>query len=443
MNDKVSKKEIASYVGYGVGECISFGLAGSFTLIFYTDVFGISAVSASLIFLLARAWDAVIDPIVASVMDTIHSPIGKFRVYMKYVPLFVVITTVLCFVKPDFGVEAKIVYAGITYLMWGTVYAMSDVPFWSMSAVMTQDPIERSKLVTYAGLAVSVGGAIPLFCFPFLIKHFGASSPAHGYFWGTIILMVVAFILMNNGYRNTRERVTRSEEKVKLSQVFKTLWANKPLFLVLLAFFTNLFSNVASAIAVYFFTYNMNAPEMLSIYGVINMCCAFGLVLIPYILTKCQKKSLLIIFCAIDIVLRILFFYWIGYSNLVTFFIMVALTGIMTSVSWPILSAMIGDTIDYAEAKTGNRCEAIMFAGQTFTGKLAIAVSGGLVGLILILVGYKPNVQQSSFALKAIFFSVVLLPAVGSLLKIIILQFYHFTEDKLKEVKLQIAESKK
>lgn len=60
---KIPSRELWSYFGYGVGQCFSFGLVGSFINYFYTDVLGISALAASTIFLIARAWDAVHDPL--------------------------------------------------------------------------------------------------------------------------------------------------------------------------------------------------------------------------------------------------------------------------------------------------------------------------------------------------------------------------------------------
>ncbi|RTL00853.1 MAG: MFS transporter [Proteobacteria bacterium] len=419
----ITNKERFAYFCYGTGQCISFGLAGSFTLIFYTDVFGITATVASLIFLFARAWDAVVDPLIASLMDTVSSKEGKFRIYLKYMPLIIAITTVLCFIKIDTSNSVKNVYAIITYILWGTTYAISDVPFWSMSAVMTNDPQERSRLVSYAGLAVSVGVAIPLLVFPLLLDLTVAGS--FNYAISSAILMFAAFFLMNFGYRHTRERVVNHSEKITIRQVFSTVGQNKPLFIVLLAFFTNLFSNVASSLAAYFFTYNMHQPSLLSVYGMLNILCASGLLAVPFLLQKITKKQLLIWLCVSDVILRLIFFFVIGYHNQILFFIFITITGVVGAVSWPIMSAMIGDTIDYTARITGNRCEAIMFAGQTFTGKMAIAVSGGLLGLILVVIKYVPNQQQSSYALQGLFFGLVLLPAVGSILKIIILRFYN------------------
>ncbi|MCV5224974.1 MFS transporter, partial [Escherichia coli] len=73
LQNKLTNKELMSYFGYGVGQCFSFGLVGSFILYFYTDILGISPIAASTIFLIARVWDAVNDPLIAGYMDTLDS----------------------------------------------------------------------------------------------------------------------------------------------------------------------------------------------------------------------------------------------------------------------------------------------------------------------------------------------------------------------------------
>ena len=96
---KIPSRELWSYFGYGLGQCFSFGLVGSFINYFYTDVLGISALAASTIFLIARAWDAVHDPLFASIMDTINSRFGKFRHFLLIAPLLITGVTLLSFYK--------------------------------------------------------------------------------------------------------------------------------------------------------------------------------------------------------------------------------------------------------------------------------------------------------------------------------------------------------
>ncbi|WP_251546927.1 MFS transporter [Limosilactobacillus caecicola] len=88
------------------------------------------------------------------------------------------------------------------------------------------------------------------------------------------------------------------------------------------------------------------------------------------------------------------------------------------------------ETVEYSEVKTGNRCEAVVLGGQTFASKLAIAVAGATTGLTLSLIGYQPNVTQSSTTLTGIFVIISIIPAVASLLRLLVLMKYDYTEDE-------------
>ena len=116
---RVSKKEYFGYFCYGFGECFNYGLVGTFILFFYTDILGISAAAASIIFLIARVWDAANDPVCAGIMDMRRTKEGKFKGYLKIIPIFVVISTTACFFAPDISLQGKVLYAGFTYIMWG------------------------------------------------------------------------------------------------------------------------------------------------------------------------------------------------------------------------------------------------------------------------------------------------------------------------------------
>jgi hypothetical protein len=118
MTMKIPSRELWSYFGYGLGQCFSFGLVGSFINYFYTDVLGISALAASTIFLIARAWDAVHDPLFASIMDTINSRFGKFRHFLLIAPLLITGVTLLSFYKIS-GHDHQNPLAGVTYILWG------------------------------------------------------------------------------------------------------------------------------------------------------------------------------------------------------------------------------------------------------------------------------------------------------------------------------------
>ena len=431
---KVSRREYLGYFSYGFGQCFSYGLLGSFILFFYTDILGISALAASTIFLIARVLDAVNDPMVAGFMDTRRTKSGKFKGYLKFAPLFVVISTILCFFSPDLAIQWKVLYAAITYILWGTVYTVSDIPFWSVSAVITNDPQTRTSLVTAANLGVFAGIGMVGSLVPLLVGLFGQESLADGYFMAVILIMVAGYAFMLFGATTIRERVEPSAgEKVTMKDVFRNLLVNRHLFKMLAIFFLNLFMNIVNGIILYFFIYNMGNEGLMSIYGLMGTFAALGFFLIPNLTKKFRKKDLLAGIIVLDIVVRIVFF-MTGYENVPMLLVMLMLTQLFHASLGPVMSSMIAETIEYSEVKTGRRCEAITFSGQTFMGKLSAAIAGSLTGLILIAIGYVPEAAvQSPGTLNGLFMVVSLLPVAGGLIRLVILRYYTYTEEAYRK----------
>lgn len=428
--EKLSFKTLISYFGYGVGQCFSFGLVGTFILYFYTDILGISPVTASTIFLVARVWDAVNDPFIAGYMDTLNSRFGKFRPYLLYTPFLIVLVTVACFYDIEASATTKVVYAAVTYLLWSTLYTISDVPFWAMSTVLTDHPQERAKAATWAMLGVNAGISSTMIVFPKLSEFFAEGRGDQGYLPGVAVLMVVGLLLMLNGFYNTKEVVKPPvEEKVTLKETFLNVFQNKPLFFILAAFFMSVFFNVASALYIYFFTYNMGDASLLSAIGTISLVAAIACLLMPTLTARFKKRDIYIALCLLDIIVRVIF-YMNGYESSFSVLVFLAIITGLYMMTNPLTSAMIADTVEYSYYHTGKRCAAITFSGQTFTGKLAVAIAGGLTGIVLAWVGYQPNVDQSASTMSAIFLCVALLPALGSVLRIAIMTRLTFNEDE-------------
>lgn len=441
--EQVSKKEYLGYFSYGFGQCFSYGLVGSFILYFYTDVLKISLAAASIIFLIARVWDAVNDPLIASIMDTRRTKEGKFKGYLRKIPAFVCVSTLLCFLAPGWSMAMRIFYAAATYILWGTIYTISDIPFWSLSAVISKDTQVRTTLITAANLGVFAGmGAVGILL-PLLISLFGHRSEACGYFWGVLLLMAVAFLLMMFGHATIKERVEPARaEKITIKEVFLVLKSNTWLFWMLIVFFMNIFMNIVNALALYFFTYNIGNAGLMSVFGLMGTLSAAGFFCIPLLTKKFKKKHLLMGIAALDILVRI-FLYIAGYSHIVLVMILLGCTQLFHASCGPLMSAMISETIEYSEVKTGKRCEAITFSGQTFTGKLAAALSGALSGVILSIVGYSAGAAvQTPQTLNGIFFALSVLPILGALVRLLILSRYRYTEEEYRK-DLEILSSRK
>jgi Na+/melibiose symporter-like transporter len=153
-----------------------------------------------------------------------------------------------------------------------------------------------------------------------------------------------------------------------------------------------------------------------------------------------QKRKLFMILCGLDIAVRVVMWF-VGYQHAALLFILLGLSTLFIMMSNILTSSMIADTIEYAEYHTNKRCAAITFSGQTFTGKMSVAVGGGLIGVFLTLIGYVPQAaSQSESVLNGLFFGICLLPAFGSLIRMGCMSRYTFTEEKHAEICALLAD---
>lgn len=127
---EVTGREMFGHAIAGFGQNLIFGLWSSYMLVFYTDIFGISAGVASIIMLLTRVWDGVNDPMMGSIADHTRTKWGRYRPWLLFMAPVIVIFLVLNFSSPDLSPAMKIAYAGVTYVMMSMAFTAVDVPYW-------------------------------------------------------------------------------------------------------------------------------------------------------------------------------------------------------------------------------------------------------------------------------------------------------------------------
>ncbi len=146
----------------------------------------------------------------------------------------------------------------------------------------------------------------------------------------------------------------------------------------------------------------MGDAELVSVIGLITFTCALACLGTPFLTRHFKKRDLFITLCVLEIIARV-GFWFTGYNNVVSVMVWLTVITAIFMMTNPLISAMIADTVEYSYYHTGKRCAAITFSGQTFVGKLSVAVAGGVSGLILSILGYMPNVAQSTWTLNGLF----------------------------------------
>ncbi|MEM6708711.1 MAG: MFS transporter [Pseudomonadota bacterium] len=421
-----------------LGQNLIFGLFFNYLLIFYTDVYGISAAAVGTLFLVARTWDAINDPLMGIIVDRTRTRWGKFRPYLLWTPLPIAIATVLCFTAFDVQPTTKLILAYTTYIVWSMIYTVNDVPIWALSSAMTQDSEARTSLITLARLLSLVGIMIPaIFVIP-MVEYFGQGNDAVGYQSTAMVLAAAACGLMLLAFFNVNERVTPKTERPNLGQSYRALASNRPLQIIVLLSLLSVLGLVGQSLFVYFATYNLGDRGLLpTLFAVTAVGMIVGILPIPMLVRRMGKKQTMAALIVVNAMAAVVFFA-VGYENLTLVYVLTAINSLPTGARTVLTTAMIADTIEYMQWRTGERSEGIIFSVQTFTAKITTAIGGFVGGVALTVIGYQPNATQSPDTLLWIFALVTLIPGVVGLLALWPLYFYELTEERYQAILTEI-----
>lgn len=417
---------------YAVGDFginLYFMSAMTFLLFFYTEVYGLSAAVAGGVFLVARVVDAVTDPVMGIIADRTRSRWGKFRPYLLFGPLPLGLITVATFTVPGFGDFGKAVWAYVTYVLFGIVYTAVTIPYAAMTAVLTDDHQERTLLSTLRiGCAFAGGYVVSVGLFP-MVDGFGGG--AVGFQASMGLFAIVATGLLWVTFAGTEERIApvRPSRRLSLADNARALTANWPLVVVVLLFTLGMLAfTVRQTAAPYYFKYNMGREDLLSLYFGVTLPVMFlGLIAVPWLSRRFGKAGGIRI-GAVVAMIGAAGFYLTPPDEVVMVFVwgsVLAIGGAPIAVlGW----AMIPDTVEYAEWRTGIRVEGLILSTASFFQKIAKAVGGAGVAGALAFFGFVAHAEQSGETLEAILWAMSVAPLVVQVLLVVASFAYRLDE---------------
>ncbi|MBN2557907.1 MAG: MFS transporter [Clostridia bacterium] len=439
MMEKLKFREKFGF-GMGVlGQNLIYGLIVSYLLIYYTDVALIPTAVTGLLFLTARIWDAVNDPFMGIIADRTRTRWGRFRPYMLFTPVFIGIITYLVFSVPDISPGGKVTYIFVTYILWGMIYTVADIPMWSLTSVITKDTAQKTRLIgliTVFSLIGMVGTGVLVVP---MLGAFGGVGSARAYKMVALIFSIICTITMIGIFFATKERVLPDNKKISVKDNFKVIFRNKPLLLAICSYVIIMsIMTISQAVMVFFAQYNLNDVGLVPLLTIVMFIPLLaGTAMSGPLSGKFGKKNLFIYSGILRIITYIVFFFT-GYGNTVLVLVFVAMIGFLMGMPTVLLTAMLADSVVYAQWKLGIRSDGLVFSMRTFMSKISSAIGGGLAALLLGLYGYVPNAVQSRMALDGIFHMNTLLPAAATFLGLIPFLFYDLTDRKVAEITAEL-----
>jgi sugar (glycoside-pentoside-hexuronide) transporter len=436
--DHMEKLKLREKLGFATGvfgQNILYGIMTSYLLIYYTDVALLPLAATGTLFAIARLWDAINDPMMGVLADKTRTRWGRFRPYLLFAPIPLALVTIAVFSIPDIAMPGKVLFAYITYILWGMVYTLCDTPIWSLTSVMTNDSNQKTgliSLITIFGFIGIIGVSV---AFVPMLQVFGGTGSSFAFQKTVTIFSCIAGAAMMFIFFSTKERVEPAKKMITVKESLGALIHNKPLMLILISFvITSSITTIMQSIALFFAQYNLGDAGLISMLTMVMFIpLVVGSALTAVISKKLGKKRTLIVSAILRAI--ILFaFYITGYSNLTAVFIFYALNGLLIGMSTILLTSMIADCVVYSEWKMGIRADGLSFSMRTFVAKISGAIGGGLSAVILAAYGYTANQPISDFTQKGIFNIISLFPAIAALAGVIPIFFYTLTQSKVEEM---------
>lgn len=426
-------------IGYGIAD-MGFNFywtnVATFLLIFYTDVFGISASAAATMMFIVKIVNAFTDPMIGALADRTNSRFGKFRPYLLWAAVPLACAAILTYSTPPFGAGGKIIWAYCSYLFMMVCYTCINIPYNALSGVISSDPQERSTINGLRFVFAFAGSTIVTAATPVLVACLGNGNDSTGWSLTMLIWGVAASCLFLITFLTTRERVAPvQQQQSNITQDISDLRHNRPwVVLFFLALIIMVTITMRTSSAAYYFKYVVRRPDLIKSFVPIYMIsAAVGASLTPVLTRFIDKKRLMMILMSATALLSCAFYFVHSDQILMMFGLQIAL-GLVLGPKSPLAFAMYADTADYNEWRTGRRATAMTFAAATFSQKLGTAVAVAVIGSIFTALGYVPNAIQSPDSLSGILWLMSIVPAGFAVLAVAIMFFYNLDNKKLAEV---------
>ena len=416
--------------GYGIGDyaiCLYWSGIGLYLLYFYTDVVGISPILAGWIYALGIGWDAITDPFMGYLAERTKTKMGSYRPFIYYGSIPLALSFVLLFWVPPFEGTVLFLFLILVNLIHRSCFTIVSVPYSSLTARITNDSNERTKLTTARMISASFGTlSMSALAFP-LIAYFGGADEAFGFLWLAIISGLIAIALLSVTVYSVREKVDEivTSNLPNFVSITKTVVTNYPFWIVfgciLILGSTGVMFNKN---LIYFVKYGLELHEYQGlILGVSSGASFLSLPFWAYLALKIGKRETWLISMTIAFIGLLLFFYY-PIASLNELLILLALIGVGNGAGGVLFWSMLPDTVEYGEWKSGIRTESSLYGFMTFAQKSSIAVAALILGFLLSGIGFEPNQIQSEETISGMKFMMSWIPICGIIISLVLMYFY-------------------
>jgi glycoside/pentoside/hexuronide:cation symporter, GPH family len=460
-------------LSYGFGS-VAFGVKDNgfayFLQFFYAQVVGLPSASVGFAIMIALIIDAVMDPIVGQISDNTHTKWGRRHPFMYAAALPVAVSYLLLWNPPtSWSQPALVAYLVVTTICIRTFITCYEIPSAALSAELTTDYDERTRLLSYRHLFGWLGG-ITMYVLAmsvFLRPEGGVAGQLnaagyHQYGLFAALLMFIAILISSFGTHNRIPYLAQPTRRILtlrqwLGEMGSTL-AHKTFLSVLGASFFNAMAlGLYLSITLYFVTYfwQFSSAQAATIGGSAVIAAFLAFWLAPRLSARMDKRPVTIalilvamFFTALPIVLRLLDIFPAN-GSAVLFWLVFALNALSTGLGITgqiLFASMIADVVEDSELRTGRRQEGLFFAATAFVNKAVTGAGIFISSLIISLIDFPRGAAPGTVApeiVRALGTSFVPVLALLYMCACILLMGYGITRRSHQETLRKLSERAK
>lgn len=418
MRDKIG------YMFGDFGNDFTFLLSSMFMLKFYTDVMGIAGGVVGALMMAARFIDAFTDVTMGQIVDRSRpTKDGKFKPWIRRMCGPVAIASFLIYQAgiANLGYGYRVVWMVVTYILWGSIFYTSiNIPYGSMASAITDNTKERAELSTWrtigatlASLVIGVG--TPIFAYVVVNGNTVLSGSRMTVIAGVFTVGAIICYLLCYYMVQERVPVNANFEKLNIGRLLKNLFTNQALIGIIVAAILLLLAQLGmQGIAGYVFPNyygSAGAQSLSSLTGsiaILIICAPFA----ARLADRIGKKELSVISCIFSSLIYLVCLL-VKPSNPYIYVIYFTLANVGMGFFNTVIWAMITDVIDDAEVRNGVREDGTIYSVYSFARKIGQALSSGLVGGLLTMIGYTQETAFDPEVTASIFRMSCIVPMIG------------------------------
>ena len=443
---------VSTYVGYGAGQIGGQILRDTPALIlpiYMTTVLGLEAALAALVIMIAKVWVVIADPIAGVVSDRTNTRWGRRRPYILVGGLIASVCFVLLFFVPSLtGQLLLFAYMTVIYLILNTGYSMFSVPYLTLASEMSDNPEERTTIISFRSAALAIGliigGALAPKIIAWVTQELGG-TPREGYEWmalivGSVIALSTLWVFFGTA-RAPQKLAT--EATLPLKEQLRVAWNNKPFVVLIVANIVQYISaGIGYAGGFFFFAYSMRLGfDVFNVIPIwIIIISVSSIASMPLLVWAANRFGKMTVYkwCLILYALSIQFYFLADAESMWIVWLISAAIGLFNGGFILMSFSVLTDTINYDRLQSGISREGALSSVYSAVDKVGNALGSAIFLAFLSLIGFVESndgslPEQSESVLQGIAFAYVVVPALLHSGSILILNRYQLDPDELQQ----------